>query len=657
LEKRLSTPYDLITKTVKSLALSAVEKAKSGHTSFPLGMADVGYTLFFNHMKYHPDHPDWLNRDRLVLSSGHGSMFLYAFLHIMGYKVSLDDIKNFRQLDSITPGHPEFGMTEGVECTTGPLGQGISNAVGMALAEQMLAAQYNTEHHSVFDHYTYCLCGDGDLMEGVAMEAISFAGSHRLKKLICIYDYNEITIDGKTDITYHDDVRKKMEAQHWNVTEIDGHDIVQIDNAINDAKTSDRPTMIIAKTISGKGAHNWEGTHQIHGNPMKPDDYDESFKALGIDRFTVPNDVYENASQRRDALSNDFDRWTSMYHDWMREHEDLGERLKKITEHDHADLLDSIDKIECSKDAATRKINGQILNIVTQYDHSLVGGSADLAGSNNTTLAQSTFVSKDDFSGRNIHFGVREHAMGGIMNGMAYHGILRPYGGTFLVFSDYMRPSVRLAALSHLNPIYIWTHDAFYVGEDGPTHHPVEHVSALRLIPNLVDIRPADEYELKSAWKYIIQTQDRPVGLCLTRQNVATIERDDYNPAQVEKGAYILHDCVDPKFIIAASGSEVSLVLDTIKDMDIRNQTRIVSVPSMTLFNEQSEDYKQSVFPKSVSKIMSVEAGSTDLWYRYVNHAFGKDSFSKSAPYGDLAEDFGFVPEKLKIEIEKYLAE
>ncbi len=651
--------HDSITRSVKGLSLSAIEKAKSGHTSFPLGMADVGYELFADQMNFQATDPTWINRDRLVLSSGHGSMFLYAFLHLFGYKISIDDIKQFRQIGSITPGHPEFGVTEGVECTTGPLGQGIANAVGMALSAAMLSAKFNTREHRIFDHYIYCLCGDGDLMEGVAMEAISFAGHHQLEKLIVIYDYNEITIDGRTNLTYTEHVAEKIASQRWHVIEIDGHDQDEIHSAVEEAKLDPRPSMIIAKTISGKGAVNWEGSNKIHGNPMKPDDYNATFAALELDRFAVVEDAYEVAKSFIEAKKFVYDKWQETFAAWKIENPELAKSLQKMMSKDCSDAINTLEKLSLTPNAATRTLNGEILSALAETCEQFVGGSADLAGSNNTTLAKSTFVEAGNFAGRNIHFGVREHAMGGIMNGIAYHGLLRPYGGTFLVFSDYMRPSVRLAALSHLPTIYVWTHDSFYVGEDGPTHHPVEHVSSLRLIPNLVTFRPAGGDELKSCWKYILNETKRPVALCLTRQNLDTLDKNTYALATAEKGAYILKEAeAELKFIVVASGSEVSLVAKAVASLPIAKHTRLISMPSMELFEEQSTEYKASLFPRTVKKRLAVEAGRSGLWWKYVGedgHIIAMDTFSQSAPYQSLEKAFGFTVENVVSEISAYL--
>ena len=654
----MQNSHDIITRTVKGLSLSAIEKAKSGHTSFPLGMADVGFSLFYDKMNYNPKQSNWLNRDRLVLSSGHGSMFIYSFLYLMGYQVTLDDIKNFRQIDSLTPGHPEFGHTEGVECTTGPLGQGVANAVGMALSEEMCAAEFNTDEFNVFDHYTYCLCGDGDLMEGVAMEAVSLAGHLNLKKLITIYDYNEITIDGRIDITYSEDVTKKFEAQNWHVQTIDGHNLEEIGKAIDAAKKSDKPSLIIAKTVSGKGAVNWEGTNKIHGNPMKAEDYDVTFKSLDLDRFQVPSEAYDISLDHQKKLQDNYDEWTLKFKEWHKVHPENAERLNEFVENDASKALDILEQIDLNKSGATRSLSGEVINAISDAYPHLVGGSADLAGSNNTTIKNSPFINSNEFSGKNINFGIREHAMGAIMNGIAYYGVLRPYGGTFLVFSDYMRPAARLAALANLPVVYIWTHDSFYVGEDGPTHHPVEHISSLRLIPNLVVLRPADGQEVVDSWKYILKQNNAPVALCLTRQSVNPIPRDGEFDT-VEKGAYIVKDSIgEPELIIVATGSEVSLALNATVGMPNNKDIRIVSAPSLEIFEQQSDEYKASVFPSSVTKRYAVEAGRSDIWWKYVGlegKVYGMDHFSESAPAGDLADKFGFTAEKLRADIEDYL--
>ena len=655
----VSESHQAITRSVKSLSLAAIEKSKSGHTSFPLAMADIGYELFYQQMNFNPKDPKWLNRDRLILSSGHGSMFLYSFLHLLQYDVSLDDIKSFRQLNSKTPGHPEFGHTEGVECTTGPLGQGISNAVGIALSEAHLSERFNSKNHKIFDHYTYCLCGDGDLMEGVAMEAISFAGHQQLNKLICIYDYNSITIDGRTDIAYTEDVKSKIQAQNWLVIEIDGHDVTEIHQAIEEAKRSEKPTMIIAITISGKGAANWEGTNKIHGNPMKEDDYKESYKELGLSPFEIDNKANEISKKRIEENLSIYDNWNSTYDSWKEENPEKSKELSVMLENNTDEANKVLDALNIDSKDATRSLSGKVLNAISEAYPSLVGGSADLAGSNNTTLSHSGFMQKNEQANRNIHFGVREHAMGGIMNGISYHGVLRPYGGTFLVFSDYMRPSVRLAALSNLPAVYIWTHDSFYVGEDGPTHHPVEHISALRAIPNLNVLRPADSAEVIESWRYILESNSEPVALCLTRQKLEVIDRKKHSDAnQLSKGAYILKDSVsEPELIIIASGSELSLAFASIEDLDFAGKIRLVSMPSMFLFEKQSKEYKESVLPNDVRKRFFVEAGSSQSFFKYIGldgEYLSKDDFSKSAPYQDLEKDFGFTKENLRSKIISY---
>ena len=650
--------HDIITRTVKGLSLSAIEQAKSGHTSFPLGMADVGFSLFYNKMKYNPKDSNWINRDRLALSSGHGSMFIYSFLYLMGYELTLDDLKQFRQIGSKTPGHPEYGHTDGVECTTGPLGQGIANAVGMALAEEMSASQFNTDTFKVFDHFTYCLCGDGDLMEGVAMEAISLAGHLGLKKLITLYDANEITIDGRIDITYTEGVKEKFEAQHWHVQEIDGHNLDEILTAIDAAQASDKPSLIIAKTVSGKGAVNWEGTNKIHGNPMKAEDYDASFKQLGLDRFEVPSEAYDLSVKHQETLEESYNAWAAGFKEWQKAHPERAEKLSSFLKNDSQKAIDALNKLDLNESGATRSLSGKVLNIIAEHAENFVGGSADLAGSNNTTIKDSSFINTGDFSGRNINFGVREHGMGAIMNGIAYHGVLRPYGGTFLVFSDYMRPSARLAALSKLPVVYVWTHDSFYVGEDGPTHHPVEHVSSLRLIPDLTVIRPADGTEVVDAWKYILKHSSEPVALCLTRQNVDPLPREKGKDT-VENGAYIVKDAVDePELIIIASGSEVSLAYQAISSLPNNKHIRLVSMPSTTIFDAQTDAYKESILPSAVTKRFAIEAGRSDLWWKYVGlngSVYGMDRFSESAPAGDLAEKFGFTPDQVKQAILDYL--
>ncbi len=651
---------DLAINTIRFLSVDAVQKANSGHPGMPMACAPIVYVLYSKYMRHNPANPKWLNRDRFILSAGHGSMLLYSILHLCGYDISLEDLKNFRQWGSNTPGHPEFGLTAGVETTTGPLGQGFANAVGMAIAQAFLAAKFNREDMKILDHYIYGICSDGDLMEGLSHEAASLAGHLKLNKIIFFYDNNGISIDGKTSLTYSDDVRNRFEAYNWNVLHInDVNNIDEIETAIQMAQKSlDKPTLIITNTHIGYGSPNKQDTSEAHGAPLGEEEVKLSKKNLGWnceDSFYVPQEVREyfnKVKQHGQKLEAEwqklFEEYKKKYHheakqflDWMSGK--LGESWKS-----KLSLFE-----DDGKKLATRAASGKVLDAIAPVIENLIGGSADLTQSNNTRAKIYEDFSASNYGGRYIRYGVREHAMGGIMNGLAAYGGIIPYGGTFLVFSDYMRPSIRLASISHLKTIYIFTHDSIGVGEDGPTHQPVEHLASLRAIPNLIVIRPADANETVYAWKAALEHSEGPVALVLTRQGVPIFDQKKYNSAEgVLKGAYILYESsVQPELILMASGSEVNLILKAANILEKESiKVRVVSFPSWELFDMQSADYKESILPSSISARISVEAGVALGWQKYTGSlgtSISLERFGASAPEQVLMEKFGFTVENI----------
>jgi transketolase len=654
---------NLISNTIRGLTLDAVDKAQSGHVGLPLGCADIITILYNDILKHNPKQPKWLDRDRFVLSAGHGSMLLYSILYLTGYDITLEDIKEFRQLNSITPGHPEYGMTPGVEVTSGPLGQGVSNAVGMALAERIMAGKYNTSKYEIINHYTYCLAGDGCLMEGISSEAISFAGHLGLSKLILIYDDNKISIDGKTDITFTEDIKKKFQANHWHTQEVDAYDYKGFFNAVKHSKdNTNQPSIIITKSIPGKGLEKHEGSHKSHGNPMSHEEVEQARKNFGFSNpFYIPEDVKEFYIKKSSDFIEAYDKWEEIYSSWRKENSDLAKVLD-LSKDGIINLVDNkfLDN-EFGKKQATRASSGEIINKIADRVSFLVGGSADLASSNKVTIKSSGFISKGDYNHRNIHFGVREHAMAGIINGINLHKGLRGFASTFLVFSDYMRPAIRLASLMEIPSIFVFTHDSYQVGEDGPTHQPIEHVQSLRDIPNLIVIRPSDAKEVEEAWKYTINSKE-PIALILTRQKIENIDRNKYSDASgLHKGAYIIKETNLDKIdmIIISTGSEV---FDAIKASEIMEQRyslgiRVVSMPSQEIFDKQDESYKAMIFPSNVSKMVSIEAGVPYSWYRYIGKdgfAIGLTDFGKSAPGNVLEEFFGFSHGRIIKRIEKH---
>lgn len=636
--------------TLRFLSADAVQKANSGHPGLPMGGAAIAYTIWTRHLRHNPRNPKWSGRDRFILSGGHGSMLLYSLLHLTGYDLSLDEIKNFRQWGSITPGHPEYGLTPGVEVTTGPLGQGFANGVGMAIAASHLAATFNQSGHNIIDPFIYAIVTDGDLMEGVASEAASMAGHMSLGRLIYLYDDNNISIDGSTNLAFTEDRAVRFRAYGWQVLRVeDGNDVEAIDSAIKEAKADPRPSLIMCKTIIGFGAPTRQGTQKAHGEPLGEEELSAAKTNLGWDKeakFFIPDDVlefYHQAVEKGRELETD---WNMRFEAYKRIHPALGAELQRRLDGKFAkDWEKSLPVFSADpKGMSTRVASGKTINALANLLPELIGGSADLAPSNNTKIDGSPAFQKDSFAGRNFHFGVREHAMGSVLNGMSVFGGVIPYGATFLVFADYMRPAIRLAALSHYPSIFIFTHDSVGLGEDGPTHQPIEHLMSLRLIPNLVVIRPADANETAQAWKVAIERRDGPTVLSLTRQNVPILE----TPTQVDKGAYILKDFGNPEIILMASGSEVGLILEAAQKLaDEGKGVRVVSFPSWELFEKQNEDYKNSVLPKNIQKRLAVEAGSGRGWEQYAQSVISIERYGASAPYKTIFEHFGFTVENV----------
>ena len=657
---------DLAINTIRFLSADGVQQANSGHPGLPMGAAPLAYTIWTRHLRHNPANPQWPNRDRFILSGGHGSMLLYSLLHLTGYDLPLDELKRFRQWGSLTPGHPEYGLTPGVETTTGPLGQGFANGVGMAMAEAHLAKIYNRPGHEIINHYVYAIVTDGDLMEGVASEAASLAGHLRLGKLIYLYDDNRISIEGSTDITFTEDRGKRFEAYGWHVQRVDDSlDIEAIDRAIQAAKLDPRPSLIMVRTIIGYGLPTRAGTAKAHGEPPGDAELDGAKDKLGWPkepRFYIPDEALVffrqaqvNGAQLEAEWQQKMESYKAAYPELAAE---LGRRLTGMLPADWDKNLP-----EFSADAkgiATRAASGKVLNALSEKLPDLFGGSADLAPSNNTWMSNSpAFAPEKDgvdcHEGRNIHFGVREHGMGSLVNGMAYHGGVIPFGATFMVFSDYMRPPVRISALSHLGSIWIFTHDSIGVGEDGPTHQPVEQLAALRAIPNLITLRPADANETREAWKIAIEYRHRPTALVLTRQNLPTIDRTIYAPADgLRKGAYVLADLGKDKsqIILMASGSEVGLIIAAGQKLAEQGvSVRLVSFPSWELFKEQEQAYRDSVLPPEIELRLAVEAGVSQGWHQWTEgkgRVLGLDRYGASAPAGEVFKNLGFSIEHIE---------
>ncbi len=650
---------EICINTIRTLSIDAIQKANSGHPGAPMGLAPAAYVLWTRFLRHNPKNPQWPGRDRFVLSGGHASMLLYSLLYLTGYELSLADIQNFRQWGSKTPGHPEYGHTPGVETTTGPLGQGFANGVGMAMAESHLAATFNRPDHPIVDHYTYVMCGDGDLMEGVSAEAASLAGHLGLGKLICLYDDNQICIEGETALTFTENVAARFEAYGWQVeTVADGNDVVAIQNALEAAKAEPRkPSLICLRTHIAYGSPNKQDSCTAHGAPLGIDEVRLTKQNLGCDAdatFCVPE---QGQGFFRECLTRGGEleaQWQKRFDAYDKSHPELASELRRRMAGRPPQGWDADLPCFSSEDGpvATRKSSGQVLNHLASRIPALMGGSADLAPSNNTLINGSEDFQKQSPQGRNIRFGVREHAMAAILNGMALHGGIRPYGGTFLVFADYMKPAIRLAALMNLPVIYVFTHDSIAVGEDGPTHQPVEHLASLRIIPNLTVIRPADANETVHAWKTAL-TCAGPVALIFSRQKLPVLDPAQYPGAEnLARGGYVLADCEKtPELILLASGSEVHPALKAARILsDEGRAVRVVSMPSWELFEQNDPDYKESVLPSAVKTRLAVEAGSPIGWERYVGtHGaiLGVDRFGASAPGGVMMEKFGFTPEHI----------
>ena len=654
-----STITELSINTIRFLAVDAVQKANSGHPGLPMGAAPMAYVLWKKFMKHNPQNPDWHDRDRFILSAGHGSMLIYAMLHLTGYDLPLEELKQFRQLGSKTPGHPENFQTRGVETTTGPLGQGFANGVGMAIAERFLAARFNKDSFPIVDHYTYAIVSDGDVMEGVAQEAASLAGHLGLGKLIYLYDDNDISIDGSTDVTFTEDVGKRFEAYDWDVQYVeDGNDVDAIGAAVDSAKAvTDKPSLIIVRTTIGFGSPNKQGTAGIHGSPLGPDEVVLTKKNLNWPEdefFLVPDSVKSHMEECVVEGQKHEAEWTALFTKYAEAYPELATQFKQwMNGQLPADWEAALPEFEAGSKMATRASSGKVINAVAPVIHNLIGGSADLTGSNKTGIDGSTDFQKDTPHGRYFRFGVREHGMASTCNGMVLHGGVRPYCATFLIFSDYLRPALRLSALMRQPVIYVLTHDSIGQGEDGPTHQPIEHLMSLRAIPNLLVVRPADANEVSQAWRIAIMQESRPTALVLTRQNVPTLDRSTHASSEgVLKGAYVLSDSDGtPEIILMASGSEVNVIVDAAEKLRADGHAvRVVSAPCLDLFDEQSQEYKDSVLPPSVKRRLSVEAGATLGWERYVGdegRAFGLDRFGESAPGQVLFEHFGFTPENI----------
>ncbi|MEK3855000.1 transketolase [Cytobacillus sp. FSL H8-0458] len=660
---------ELSISSIRTLSIDAIEKANSGHPGMPMGAAPMAYTLWTRFMNHNPKNPEWFNRDRFVLSAGHGSMLLYSLLHLSGYDVSMNDIKEFRQWGSKTPGHPEFGHTPGVDATTGPLGQGIAMAVGMAMAERHLAATYNKDNFNVVDHYTYSICGDGDLMEGVSAEAASLAGHLKLGRLVVLYDSNDISLDGDLDKSFSESVEQRFKSYGWQYIRVeDGNDLHDIAKAIEEAKQDEsRPTMIEVKTVIGYGSPNKSGKSDVHGAPLGADELKltkEAYKWTFEEDFHVPQEVYDHFKQQ--VVENGTKKqqeWEDLFAQYKEFHPELGKQLEQAI---NGELTEGWDKdipvYEEGKSLASRASSGEVLNAIAQNLPSFFGGSADLAGSNKTMIKGTGDFTAESFDGRNIWFGVREFAMGAALNGMALHGGLKVFGGTFFVFSDYLRPAIRLAALMNLPVTYVFTHDSIAVGEDGPTHEPVEQLAALRAMPNLSVVRPADGNETAAAWKTAIESTNKPTALVLTRQNLPTLKGTDSEAYEgVQKGAYVVSPASNSNadVLLLAAGSEVSLAVEAQKALEGEGiHASVVSMPAWDRFEAQTKEYKESVIPKTVKKRLAIEMGSSLGWHRYAGDegdVLAIDTFGASAPGEKIMEEYGFTVDNVVARVKALL--
>ncbi|GEA62387.1 transketolase [Vibrio comitans] len=650
-----------LANAIRALSMDGVQQANSGHPGAPMGMADIAEVLWRTHLNHNPTNPDWVDRDRFVLSNGHGSMLIYSLLHLSGYDLSIDDLKQFRQLHSKTPGHPEYGYAPGIETTTGPLGQGVTNAVGMAIAEKSLAAQFNRDDFDIVDHHTYAFMGDGCLMEGISHEACSLAGTLGLGKLIAFWDDNGISIDGEVEGWFSDDTPKRFEAYGWQViANVDGHDPIAINTAIEEAKAdSSRPTLICTKTIIGFGSPNKSGSHDCHGAPLGADEILATRKQLGWNygSFEIPSEIYAqwNAAEAGSAKEA---AWNQKLADYEKAYPELASEFKRRTSGELPDQWQElsqkvIDDLQANPaDIASRKASQNALEAFGKILPEFLGGSADLAPSNLTMWSGSKAISAEDASGNYMHYGVREFGMTAIMNGIALHGGFVPYGATFLMFMEYARNAMRMAALMKIQNIQVYTHDSIGLGEDGPTHQPVEQIASLRLTPNMSTWRPCDQVESAVAWKLAIERKDAPSALIFSRQNLAQQPRNQQQLTDITKGGYILKDCpAKPELILIATGSEVELAINAATELTaLGKQVRVVSMPSTDTFDKQSAEYRESVLPSAVTKRIAIEAGIADYWYKYVGFdgaIIGMTTFGESAPASELFKMFGFTVDNI----------
>ncbi len=650
----------LCINTIRTLSMDAVQKANSGHPGMPMGTAPMAHVLWSKIMKYNPANPDWANRDRFVLSAGHGSMLLYSILHLTGYKISIDDIKKFRQLGSITAGHPEYGLTPGVETTTGPLGQGFATGVGMAVAQKFLAARYNKPGFPVFDYTIYGICSDGDMMEGISAESASFAGHLKLGNLIYLYDDNHISIEGKTEITFTDDTQKRFESYGWHIQKIeDGNDIVAINEAILNAKAvTDKPSLIQIRTHIAYGSPNKHDSASAHGSPLGEDEVRLTKEFYGWDpdkHFYVPGEVIDYYKKAAAKAAESEKTWNDLYRNYKKAFPELADEYESAA----AGMInidwDKVLPVFGTEDKAveTRKASSRVINAIAPHLPTFIGGSADLSPSNDTTIIDGGNYSPENYSGRVFHFGVREHSMGAELNGMNLTKGITAFGATFLIFSDYMKPAIRLAAIMNIRPIYVFTHDSIGLGEDGTTHQPIEQLAALRVIPNMTVIRPADANETSYAWKAAFEHKEGPVAIVLTRQKVPVIDQTKYAPASnLQKGAYVLSDCGGaPDLLIIATGSELQLALGAQEKLKAENiKARVISMPSWEMFEKQSKEYKESVFPPKIKKRLVVEAASPFGWSKYAGKEgliIGIEKFGESAPGDEIMKEYGFTVDNL----------
>lgn len=644
--------------TIRALSIDAIEKANSGHPGLPMGAAPMAYTLWTRHLNFNPQSKDFFNRDRFILSAGHGSALLYSLLHVSG-SLELEELKQFRQWGSKTPGHPEYRHTDGVEVTTGPLGQGFAMSVGMALAESHLAGKFNKDQFDIVNHYTYVLASDGDLMEGISHEAASFAGHNQLDKLIVLYDSNDISLDGDLDKSFSEDTKQRFEAYGWNYILVEnGNDLDEIDNAITQAKSQQGPTIIEVKTIIGFGSPNKAGSNGVHGAPLGEEERALTFKEYGLDpekRFNVPEDVYEifKSTMLKRANENE-EAWNNMLKNYSEAYPELAEEFKLAMSgklpNNYADALPEYD---LNHSGASRADSGEIIQKLSEFVPSFFGGSADLAGSNKSNVKEAKDYNKDTPEGKNVWFGVREFAMGAAINGMAAHGGLHPYAATFFVFSDYLKPALRLSSIMGLNSTFIFTHDSIAVGEDGPTHEPIEQLAGLRAIPNMNVIRPADGNETRVAWEVALESEQTPTSLVLTRQNLPTLDVDKQTVKNgVRKGAYIVFETEQQlEYLLLASGSEVNLAVEAAKELEQQGKgVRVISMPNWYAFEQQSSEYKESILPSDVTKRIAIEMASPLGWHKYVGiegKVIGINSFGASAPGDLVVEKYGFTKENI----------